>query len=68
MNDTPNPVPSYLAGIVRTALGFGAGWLVSKGYFSAEQTSELVGAGVVLVTGLWSLFQKWNAHKALKAA
>jgi hypothetical protein len=68
MDTTPNPIPSYLAGILRTALAFLAGLLVTKGWITAEQSAELVGAGLVVITAAWGIYQKYAAHKDLKSA
>lgn len=68
MDATPNPVPSYLASILRTVGGIVGGWLIGKGYITAEQAPEIGGGLLALVVAAWGLIQKLNAHKALKSA
>lgn len=65
---TPSPIPAYIGSIVRWAVGAGAGWLINKGYVTSDQTPELVGGAMALAAVVWSLLQKFQAHKTLKAA
>jgi hypothetical protein len=66
MND--HPIPEYLSAIVRNAIvGFG-GFLVGKGVISAEQSPELVGAGMTLFGIAWSLYQKYGQRQKLNDA
>lgn len=68
MEDAPSALPAYVASIVRTVAGPIGGYLIGKGYLTADQAPEVAGLLVVLATGIWSFVQKVNAHKALKAA
>lgn len=68
MDTAPNPVPAYVASLLRAGLTALGGWLVSKGYITADHTPEIVGAGLTVVAVVWSLIQKANAHAALKDA
>jgi protein-S-isoprenylcysteine O-methyltransferase Ste14 len=66
--ELPSAWPSYITSIARTVILFGGGMLVSKGWFTAEQTTEIAGAVVAIATGIWALIQKRNANAKLKAA
>ena len=68
MDQTGSPMPAYLASLARTAIATGAGYLAGKGYITGEQSAELVAGGLVLLAALWSLLQKWRAHRKLQAA
>lgn len=68
MDQAPNPIPSYIATVIRTVLGFLAGIMVSKGVVDASQSDALVGAALTLVPIIWGVIQKVNAHKDLQAA
>lgn len=45
-------------GIVRHALTFGAGLLVAKGYIAETEVVAIVGALVLLIGTVWSVFNK----------
>ncbi len=48
-----------ILGIVRHALTFGGGYLVSKyGSTSGVNVDELVGAAITLIGGVWSIVSK----------
>lgn len=47
-----------IGGIVRAVLAALGGYLVGKGYFDQAAVNELVGAGVVIATGVWSVLNK----------
>lgn len=68
MNNTPNAIPSYVASILRTGGGIIGGYLIGKGYITADQAAELGGASLAVIAVGWSLYQKYAAHKALTAA
>lgn len=68
MDAAPNPIPSYVATLVRTAISFAAGFLVSKGWLTTEQSAEVVGAALVLVPVVWGLISHRNAHVDLQKA
>lgn len=68
MNNTPNPFPSYIGSIARSLGGVVAGYVIAKGYFTAEQTAQIGGGLAAAAIAGWSLYQKWRAHKMLKAA
>ena len=46
------------AGILRTILAAGGGYLVSKGYLDNATMLSLVGAVVTIVTACWSVWAK----------
>lgn len=68
MDQTPSAVPSYVASILRTVGGIVGGWLIGKGYITAEQAPEIGGGLLAVVVAVWGIIQKINAHKALKSA
>lgn len=68
MDQAPNPVPSYLATLLRTLGGMVGGYLIGKGYITAEQAPEIGGGLLAAVVAIWGIVQKINAHKALKSA
>jgi hypothetical protein len=53
---------AYMGGIVRIATTLLGGYLAQKGLVSEAETEGLVGAGVVVATGIWSI---WSKRKAL---
>lgn len=57
---------SVIGGIVRTVLAAGAGALVAKGYGDIETWNTVIGALIVLGTGVWSVVQKKKAAAATK--
>jgi hypothetical protein len=67
-NQVPNPIPSYIAAILRTVGALVAGYAIAKGYITAEQAPQIGGAILALIVAGWSIFQKVNAHGAFKAA
>lgn len=66
--NTPSIIPSYITSILRTAGGVIGGYLIAKGYITAENAPELGGAALTVIVALWSLYQKLSAHKTLTAA
>ena len=53
---------AYMGGIVRIATTLLGGFLAQKGLATEAETEGLVGAGVVVATGVWSI---WAKRKAL---
>ena len=53
---------AYMGGIVRIATTLLGGYLAQKGLATQAETEGLVGAGVVVATGVWSI---WAKRKAL---
>lgn len=64
----PSGSAAVIASIVRTLLGIAGGWLIGKGYFTAEQMPQVIGGATAFVVAVWSIYQKLSAHKALAAA
>lgn len=61
-------VPAYVASLLRTVGGMVGGYLIGKGYITAEQAPEIGGALLTIGIAVWSVVQKYNANKALQAA
>jgi len=55
---------AYVGGIVRILMAWLGGYLVQKGWVAEADVEGYVGAGVLLVTGVWSV---WAKRKALLA-
>lgn len=53
-----------LAGVLRTILAAGFGFLASKGYFDAETGIALSGAVGTILVAAWSIWQKRSAAAA----
>ena len=53
----------YLNGIIRTAIAGAGGWLVNQGLLLESQQEQFVGAGMLIVAILWSLYNKYLAKK-----
>jgi hypothetical protein len=53
-------------GIVRALLAAGAGYLAGKGYIDVGATDELVGAGLLIITAIWSALAKNKNFPAIK--
>jgi hypothetical protein len=69
MNDTePSAIPAYLASMIRTGLTALGGYLVGKGFLTAEQAPEVAGAVLTGLSAVWSLYQKWSANQKLSDA
>lgn len=64
----PGNLPSIVASVLRAGLQFGGGYLASHGLLANDQQSAFVGAGLFVAGLVWSVIQKLNANKALKAA
>lgn len=69
MNDnSPSVVPSLFGTVLRAAGSAIGGYLIGKGYITAEQAPELGGAALTLIVAVWGLYSKLRAHSTLKAA
>lgn len=55
-----------ILGIVRAVLAAVAGFLVGKGYVDSETANELIGAGVVIFTAIWSVVAKSDKFPKIK--
>lgn len=61
--------PPEVAGVmIRHMLTTAGGSLVASGVIDSEQLSQGVGAVMVLLGVGWSIYQKYRARQALKAA
>ena len=59
---------AYMGGIVRIATTLLGGYLAQKGLATEAETEGLVGAGVVVATGIWSIWAKRKALAKVPAA
>lgn len=57
----------YVGSVTRTALGVAAGYAASKGFDFSDSINEIVGVVTAVVALVWSLAQKYQMQKALKA-
>lgn len=55
---------TIIGGIVRAVLAAAGGTLVAHGYIGQTELEALVGALVVVGTGVWSVYQKVRAKKS----
>lgn len=56
---------AYIGGIVRIVTSLLGGYLVQKGLATNAETEGITGAVVLAGTGLWSIYAKWKALKAI---
>jgi hypothetical protein len=68
MEEQPSVLPSYMTSLLRSVATTLGGYLIGKGYITADQAPQFAGLVVVVGTAIWSLYQKWLAHKRLTAA
>lgn len=57
-----------ILGVLRAVLAAVGGWLIQKGYVDQGQVDALIGALLVLVTGIWSILSKRKAARELAEA
>lgn len=55
-----------ILGIVRAVLAAGAGYLAGKGLIDAGSIDQLVGAGIVIFTAIWSAAAKSDKFPKIK--
>lgn len=55
-----------LLSVLRSLLIVAGSWVTAKGYLSEGNTSELIGAIMVLVPVLWGVWQKYNSERKTK--
>jgi hypothetical protein len=53
-------------GIIRHILTFGGGFLVAKGYITAGDLPQIVGAGVTIAGAIWSILAKSDKFPKIK--
>lgn len=66
--DTTNALPTYLTSLLRTLGALIGGWLIGKGYITAEQAPQIGGALLAVFVAGWGLYSRHLADKKLKAA
>lgn len=67
MEPTTQP-PGYIQGLVRTLMAVAGGFMIGKGWVTAEQLPEVAGLAVAVAVGIWSLIHKLNLATALQNA
>lgn len=60
-----NLFSNIVAGLLRHALTYGGGMLVSAGYLDADQNSQIVGAVLTIIGVAWSAYQKQAVKKSI---
>jgi hypothetical protein len=68
MEPNTTTAPGYIQGLVRTVLAVAGGFLIGKGWVTADQLPEIGGLAVAVAVGLWSLVHKANLATALQNA
>lgn len=68
MEEVPDILPKQIASVLRHGLTFLGGFLLSKGYITAEIVPQFIAGGLALSALGWSIVQQVNSHKALKDA
>ncbi len=46
---------SRILGLLRHALTFGGGYMISQGWLDADQVASLAGAAIAIIGALWSV-------------
>jgi len=67
MINIPAPLLEALLSVLRAVLNLGAGYLVGKGYLSADLATALVGAVLIAAPMVWGAWQKFEADKKTRA-
>ena len=57
-----------ILGVLRAVLAALGGWLINKGYVDAGQVDALIGAVLVIITGIWSIVAKRKMAQELAMA
>ena len=47
-----------ILGLIRHALTFGGGYMISQGWLDADQVASLTGAAITIIGAAWSVKQK----------
>ncbi len=53
-----NFMRSRILGLLRHALTFGGGYMISQGWLDADQVASLAGAAIAIIGALWSVKEK----------
>ena len=59
---------AFISAIVRHILTAIGTWLVTSGYLQSGQTEQFIGAGLFIVSFVWSLYNKFTTEKAIDTA
>ena len=59
---------AFVSAMVRHILTAIGTYLVTSGYLQAEQTEQFIGAGLFVVSFVWSLYNKFTTEKAINTA
>ena len=58
----------FVSAIVRHLLSALGGFLVTSGWLQNGQLEQFIGAGLFIVSFVWSIVNKWRADKAIDTA
>lgn len=61
-------MPSYVTSLLRVLGGVIGGWLIAKGYITADQAPEIGGAVLTLVASGWAITHTASTRAALTSA
>jgi len=62
------PLLEALLSLFRALLQLGAGYLIGKGYLTADIANALIGVALVVAPMAWGMWQKYQADKKARAA
>lgn len=68
MEPNVSAIPSYITTALRVVGATVGGYLVGKGYFTAEQAAQVGGGLMVLATTAWALYSAHAKTKKLNEA
>ena len=58
----------FVSAIVRHILSALGGYLVTAGWLQNGQIEQFIGAGLFIVSFVWSIVNKWRAEKTIDTA
>jgi hypothetical protein len=58
----------FVSAIVRHILSALGGYLVTAGWLQNGQLEQFIGAGLFIVSFVWSIVNKWRAEKTIDTA
>lgn len=67
-DSTDVALPGWLTPLLRNVLTLVAGFVIGKGWFTAEQWAQISGGAVALITFLWTVYSRHQTRQKLKDA